>query len=162
MSNKLDSVRRSLFKEFDEDDLLKKFSNDPQKVTRTSIKISNRFIVAVVILMMAIAVLSNKVVQSLVKEMYAEAVNNVNTKLDFTHIDYNHLIQSIIYALVISGFTMIIIYFDSDIPGVSPPTPFSPRKANLIHYSTHKEKTNHMGFLVAIFSGVVTFFMLYL
>lgn len=63
--------------------------------------------------------------------MYAEAVKNVNTKLDFTHIDYNHLIESIIYAVVISGFTMIIVYFDSDIPGVSPPTPFSPRKANL-------------------------------
>lgn len=58
MSNKLDSVRRSLFKEFDDDDLLKKSSNDPQKITRTSIKISNRFIVAVVILMMAIAVFS--------------------------------------------------------------------------------------------------------
>lgn len=75
--------------------------------------------------------IGNKVIQSLVKEMYAEAMNKVNTRLDFTHIDYNHLIESIIYAVVISGFTMIIIYFDSDIPGISPPTPFSPRKANL-------------------------------
>lgn len=58
MSKKLDSVRRSLFKEFDEDDSFDKLGNDSQKSTRTSIKINGAFIAAAVAITVAIAALS--------------------------------------------------------------------------------------------------------
>lgn len=58
MSNKLDSVRRSLFKEFDDDDSLDKSCMDSKKSDRNSIKLNNTFIAVAVILTMAIAALS--------------------------------------------------------------------------------------------------------
>lgn len=57
MSNKLDSVRRSLFKEFDDDESLKKPSIDAHK-TRTLIKLNGKFIAIVIISTIVIAALS--------------------------------------------------------------------------------------------------------
>lgn len=53
MTKKLDSVRRSLFNEFNGDNLL-----DAKKTTRASITLKNTYIAAVVILTTAIAAFS--------------------------------------------------------------------------------------------------------
>lgn len=62
MSKKLDSVRRSLFQEFDDstnDDSFQKMGNlSHQKTSRTSIQINSKAIVVVVILTVAIAAFS--------------------------------------------------------------------------------------------------------
>lgn len=60
MPKKLDSVRRSLFQEFDDDtDKLEKLGNaSNQKTSRTSIKINSTAIAVVVILTVAIAAFS--------------------------------------------------------------------------------------------------------
>lgn len=58
MSKKLDSVRRSLFKEFDDDDSLDKSGNDSENKSRTSIKINHTFVAAAVVVTVAVATLS--------------------------------------------------------------------------------------------------------
>lgn len=46
------------------------------------------------------------------------------------HIGYYDLAQMLIISAMITVFTMAVTYYDSDVPGQNPPTPFSPRKAN--------------------------------
>lgn len=46
------------------------------------------------------------------------------------HISYYDFAQMLIISSMITIFAMAITYYDSDVPGVNPPTPFSPRKAN--------------------------------
>lgn len=46
------------------------------------------------------------------------------------YIGYYDLAQMLIISAMITVFTMIITYYDSNVPGQNPPTPFSPRKAN--------------------------------
>lgn len=41
---------------------------------------------------------------------------------------YGWLIRAAICGLIMMGFTWFIIYKDSSIPGINPPTPFSPSK----------------------------------
>lgn len=132
----------------------------------------------------------NKMVQLLLRDLSIELAQKYDASLEWTQNNYTYLIQPAFYGVLVSLFTMMIIYFDSDVPGVNPPTPFSPRKANQyvmmicdrfqylskskwinefsfpfsfrIRYAEHREKTNNLGFLVSIGSGVVTFFLLYL
>lgn len=72
----------------------------------------------------------NKVLQALLRDVSAEAVNKYNFTVNWTQNNYAFVRDPLFFGTLISIFTMMIIYFDSDIPGVSPPTPFSPRKAN--------------------------------
>lgn len=60
MAKKLDSVRRSLFSEFgnDDDDSLEKLCNNSTKPSRATIKVNNTFIAAAVVIAMAIAAFS--------------------------------------------------------------------------------------------------------
>ncbi|XP_031622382.1 uncharacterized protein LOC116340200 [Contarinia nasturtii] len=163
MTKKLDSVRRSLFREFEsEDDSLEKLCNDQKKISRISIKLNSRLIASVLLITVAIAAISNKVIQTLLKDMSSELYGKINSSREWTQTNYTYLMEPLLFAILISIFTMTIIYFDSDVPGVCPPTPFSPRKARQIRYYTHKEKTSHLSFWISIASGVVTFFLLYL
>lgn len=69
-------------------------------------------------------------VQMLLRDLGIELAQKYNASLEWTQNNYAHLIQPAFYGVLVSFFTMMIIYFDSDVPGVNPPTPFSPRKAN--------------------------------
>lgn len=127
----------------------------------------------------------NKMVQLLLRDLSIDLAQKYDASLEWTQNNYTYLIQPAVYGVLVSIFTMMIIYFDSDVPGVNPPTPFSPRKANRyvmmicdqilkflfsflfsflirIRCADHREKTNNLGFLVSIGSGIVTFFLLYL
>lgn len=138
----------------------------------------------------------NKMVQILLRDLSDGLAQKYDASLEWTQNNYTYLMQPAFYGILVSIFTMMIIYFDSDVPGVNPPTPFSPRKANQwvwfwfsifvfvygsfaikvyfhfhfhfhsfshrIRYADHREKTNNLGFLVSIGSGIVTFFLLYL
>lgn len=41
---------------------------------------------------------------------------------------YGWLMRAAICGLIVTGFTWLIIYKDSSIPGINPPSPFSPSK----------------------------------
>lgn len=41
---------------------------------------------------------------------------------------YGWLIKAAVCGLIMMGFTWFIIYKDSSIPGINPPSPFSPSK----------------------------------
>lgn len=75
-------------------------------------------------------ILGNKMVQLLLRDLSIELAQKYDASLEWTQNNYTHLIQPALYGVLVSIFTMVIIYFDSDVPGVNPPTPFSPRKAN--------------------------------
>lgn len=75
-------------------------------------------------------VTGNKMVQILLRDLGIELAQKYDASLEWTQTNYTYLMQPAFYAILISIFTMMIIYFDSDIPGINPPTPFSPRKAN--------------------------------
>lgn len=74
--------------------------------------------------------IGNKVIQTLIKDVSSEMMNKSTSALEWTQANYTYLSEPLLFAVLISLFTIMIIYFDSDIPGVSPPTPFSPRKAH--------------------------------
>lgn len=56
---------------------------------------------------------------------YAEAAADV---LITFYEKYGWLLKAMMSGLVITGFTWFILYKDSSIPGVNPPSPFSPSK----------------------------------
>lgn len=60
---------------------------------------------------------------------YAKAAANV---LVVFYENYGWFIKAIISGCVITSFTWFIIYNDSSVPGVNPPSPFSPRKQRYI------------------------------
>lgn len=49
---------------------------------------------------------------------------------DWVQENYQDFISPAFCGLFVSVFTMLIVYLDSEVPGLSPPVPFSPRKAN--------------------------------
>lgn len=72
----------------------------------------------------------NKVIQTLLSDMSSEALTKINAGAEWTQSNYPYLTQPLICAVLVTIFSMTINYFDSDVPGVCPPTPFSPRKAH--------------------------------
>ncbi|XP_043272067.1 uncharacterized protein [Venturia canescens] len=53
---------------------------------------------------------------------------------------YSWLLRALLSGLGIVAFSWFIIYKDSDIPGVNPPIPFSPRKKSFFHRRTWTDK----------------------
>lgn len=42
--------------------------------------------------------------------------------------NYGYVLWPICCGIAVSIFTWAMVYFDSDVPGISPPSPLSPRK----------------------------------
>uniref|UniRef100_A0A182MI23 Uncharacterized protein n=1 Tax=Anopheles culicifacies TaxID=139723 RepID=A0A182MI23_9DIPT len=66
------------------------------------------------------------------------------------------------FGLLLSSFTWYIIYLDSSIPGVNPPTPFSASKKRYRGGPTSKERRFHLPYIMALLSGVVGFLIVLL
>ncbi|XP_050067750.1 uncharacterized protein LOC126556532 [Anopheles maculipalpis] len=72
----------------------------------------------------------------------------------------SHTLYAIAFGLLLSSFTWYIIYLDSSIPGVNPPTPFSASKKRYRGGpSSSKERRFHLPYIMALLSGVVGFLL---
>ncbi|XP_052889302.1 uncharacterized protein LOC128297662 [Anopheles moucheti] len=69
----------------------------------------------------------------------------------------SHTLYAVAFGLLLSSFTWYIIYLDSSIPGVNPPTPFSASKKRYRGGPTSKERRFHLPYVTALLSGVVGF-----
>lgn len=68
---------------------------------------------------------------------------------------FNWLLLPLLAGLGMTVLTWYVIYADSCIPGVKPPTPFSPNK------NRRRENTRfHMGYIMAIVNGFLVFVLL--
>lgn len=57
-------------------------------------------------------------------------------------------------GLGVTWFTYFVVYLDSSIPGVNPPTPFSASKKKRF---SDKERRFHLGYITALLSGLTVF-----
>ncbi|XP_049289299.1 uncharacterized protein LOC125767086 [Anopheles funestus] len=69
----------------------------------------------------------------------------------------SHALYAVGFGLLLSSFTWYIIYLDSSIPGVNPPTPFSASKQRYRGGPASKERRFHLPYITALLSGVVGF-----
>ncbi|XP_011696804.1 PREDICTED: uncharacterized protein LOC105455283 [Wasmannia auropunctata] len=65
---------------------------------------------------------------------------------------YGWLLKAAMSGLVITGFTWFILYKDSSIPGVNPPSPFSPSRQRI-----HGSSRIQLNYLVGVLNGVLFF-----
>lgn len=64
-----------------------------------------------------------------------------------------------VLSIGVTWFTYFVVYLDSSIPGVNPPTPFSASKKK--HFSD-KERRFHLGYVTALLSGLTVFMIILL
>uniref|UniRef100_A0A182K476 ADP-ribosylation factor-like protein 6-interacting protein 6 n=1 Tax=Anopheles christyi TaxID=43041 RepID=A0A182K476_9DIPT len=74
----------------------------------------------------------------------------------------SHTLYAVAFGLLLSSFTWYIIYLDSSIPGVNPPTPFSASKKRYHGGPSSKERRFHLPYITALLSGVVGFLIVLL
>ncbi|XP_076283566.1 uncharacterized protein LOC143210531 isoform X2 [Lasioglossum baleicum] len=66
---------------------------------------------------------------------------------------YGWLIKAAVSGLIMMGFTWFIIYKDSSIPGIDPPSPFSPSKYRF----TGKTSNVQINYLIGVLNGILIF-----
>ncbi|XP_017069538.1 uncharacterized protein LOC108106804 [Drosophila eugracilis] len=67
-------------------------------------------------------------------------------------------LSPLLCGLLVAGFAYGIVYLDSAVPGVNPPSPFSPRSKK--RFRDEKTASLHLGYFCALFCGfLVTVFM---
>ncbi|XP_055619600.1 uncharacterized protein LOC129764501 [Toxorhynchites rutilus septentrionalis] len=71
--------------------------------------------------------------------------------------DPSLLLFAAMFAAVITWFTYYVVYLDSSIPGVNPPTPFSASKKRRF---SDKERRFHLGYITAFLSGLTVFLII--
>nr|XP_023023923.1 uncharacterized protein LOC111512064 [Leptinotarsa decemlineata]XP_023023924.1 uncharacterized protein LOC111512064 [Leptinotarsa decemlineata] len=74
-----------------------------------------------------------------------------------TAVRYSNLWLPALCGFLSSYFTWIMVYLDSNIPGVQPPSPLSPNK-----YRVQSGHTFHLNYVFAIIVGVLVFSYMYL
>lgn len=57
-----------------------------------------------------------------------DIIVKIGTSSVWVQMNYNFYVWPVALSLTISMLATFITYFDSDVPGQSPPTPFSPSK----------------------------------
>ena len=80
---------------------------------------------------------------------YDDVVVNVMTLFCKT---YGWIVRAALCGLIMTGFTWFIIYKDSSIPGINPPSPFSPSKPR---YS--QASGGQINYLFGVLNGILIF-----
>ncbi|XP_058830641.1 uncharacterized protein LOC131689517 [Topomyia yanbarensis] len=68
--------------------------------------------------------------------------------------DPSLILLAALFGIGVMAFTYHVIYLDSNIPGVNPPTPFSASKKKRF---SDKERRFHLGYVTALLSGLTVF-----
>ncbi|XP_035791824.1 uncharacterized protein LOC118466502 [Anopheles albimanus] len=73
-----------------------------------------------------------------------------------------YVLYALAFGLLVSAFTWYVIYLDSSIPGVNPPTPFSASKNRYRGGTRTAERRFHLGYITAMVSGLAVFMIVLL
>ncbi|XP_055600791.1 uncharacterized protein LOC129749749 [Uranotaenia lowii] len=73
--------------------------------------------------------------------------------------DPSVLLLATLFGAGVTWFTYFVVYLDSSIPGVNPPTPFSASKKKNF---SDKERRFHLGYVTALLSGLTVFMIILL
>ncbi|KAJ8942039.1 hypothetical protein NQ318_002793 [Aromia moschata] len=71
-------------------------------------------------------------------------------------LEQNNFWLPAVCGVLSSYFTWIMVYLDSNVPGISPPSPLSPQK-----YKDRSGHTFHLNYVFAILVGIFVFFYMY-
>ncbi|KXJ83714.1 hypothetical protein RP20_CCG003348 [Aedes albopictus] len=88
--------------------------------------------------------------QATMKDTYANARSVQDPSL---------VLFATLFAATVTWFTYYVVYLDSSIPGVNPPTPFSASKKKRF---SDKERRFHLGYVTALLSGLTVFMIIVL
>lgn len=88
--------------------------------------------------------------QATMKDTYANARGVQDPSL---------ILFATLFAATVTWFTYYVVYLDSSIPGVNPPTPFSASKKKRF---SDKERRFHLGYVTALLSGLTVFMIIVL
>nr|CAH7719534.1 unnamed protein product [Callosobruchus chinensis] len=74
-----------------------------------------------------------------------------------TVLKYSNIWLPLLFGFLSSYFTWMMVYLDSAVPGVQPPSPLSPRR-----YKDQSGHTFHLNYVFAIVVGILVFFYMYM
>jgi len=90
------------------------------------------------------------------KAAAADAYERNWEKLQSTEVDFRSILVYAVLGGLLTLFSWTMVYLDSDVPGVNPPTPFSPRQ-NRTGYQQHVKNSYSLAYLMTVVNGVAVF-----
>lgn len=103
--------------------------------------------------------ISLKTLGASMQESVGAQVGSLYDKVADLRVNFTNVIVCGLIGLLVTTFSWMIIYLDSDVPGVNPPTPLSPRK-NKTGYQMHVSHQYSLSYLMTIINGFAVFVFL--
>lgn len=103
--------------------------------------------------------ISFKDIGASLQESVAAQVATLYSKVTSYRVNFTSIIACGLIGSLVTVFSWMIIYLDSDIPGVNPPTPLSPRK-NRTGYQMHVNHQYSLSYLMTVINGFAVFMFL--